>query len=140
MHYPVNVHKMDGTYVATISHPNGRFQGACEANTKQEVTIAIQHLINAMMREAIESGEVIPAPSECDKGNSKAMIHPMLALKASLHNELLKSKRRKADIARVMKVDRKQVDRILDPKHNSTLSQLEEMAVALGKHIDVRVA
>lgn len=67
-------------------------------------------------------------------------IHPGLAAKAALFNEMLVSKKKKADVARGMGCNQKQVDRIFDPKHRSTLDQLQCAAQALGKHLDLRIA
>lgn len=60
MRYPLHIEKIDDSYVATISHPNGRFQGATEGNTKVEVMNAARELIKAMIVESIHSGELVP--------------------------------------------------------------------------------
>ena len=36
MRYPILIEKVDGEYIATISHPNGKFQGACAGASKAQ--------------------------------------------------------------------------------------------------------
>ncbi len=140
MRYPVQIEEVDGSYVATINHPNGLFQGATEGATFAEASDAARVLLGAMIAEAMTAGDPVPSPSECEPGNAWIAISPMIAAKAGIHNEMLLSKKRKADIARSMGVDQKQVDRILNPNHRSTLEQLEGAAKALGKHLELKIA
>ncbi len=140
MRYPVTIEKVDGSYVVSISHPDGRFQGACEASTRDKALAETHGLIAAMITDSMASGEIVPEPSRCERGNGWVYMHPLLAAKASIYNEMRVSKKRKADIARAMGVNQKQVDRILNPKHHSTLDQLQSAAASLGKHLDLRLA
>ena len=93
-----------------------------------------------MLAEAILSGESIPLPEECERGNAFVILGPMISAKASLYAEMRHQGKRKADIARSLGADQKQVDRILDPRHASTLGQLQSAAGALGRRLDIRLA
>lgn len=140
MRYPVMVEKTGGEYVATIGHRNGRFQGACSGATKQAALEQAQELIVAMTVAALTDGEEIPDPATCAKGNAWVLLPPMLAAKASIYHEMQKSGTRKADLVRALGQHyQKQVDRILNPRHRSTLPQLEAAAMALGKQIEIRL-
>lgn len=140
MRYPVTIEKIDGEYIATISHPNRRFQGACSGTTKAEALTEAQALIAAMVASAIEDSEKIPTPESCDKGNAFVILPPMLAAKAAIYHEMKKTGKRKADLVRALGQEyQKQVDRILNPSHRSTLPQLEAAAFALGKQIEIRL-
>jgi antitoxin HicB len=46
---------------------------------------------------------------------------------------------RKADLARALNIDPRQVDRLLDLRHASTVKQLEQALAACGKRADVSV-
>ena len=140
MRYPVKIEKIEGEFVATISHPEGRFQGVCAGATRDETMAQLGKLIAAMVVSAIKNGDTIPAPSTCEHGNAWVMLPPILSAKTALYSEMKNTGKRKADIARALNLNQKQVDRILDPQHNSTLSQLEAAANSLGKHLDVRLA
>lgn len=140
MRYPVTVEKIEGEYIATISHPNARFQGVCSGANKQGALQEAQELLAAMIASAMTDGEDIPTPESCTKGNAWVLIPPMLSLKADIYHEMRSKRRRKADLVRAMGQEyRKQVDRILNPAHRSTLSQLEAAASALGKQIEIRL-
>ncbi len=140
MRYPVTLEKIDGEYIATISHSNHRFQGACSGATKQEALDEAQSLLAAMVASAMVDNEKIPTPESCRKGNAWVILPPMLAAKAAIYHEMHKKGTRKADLVRALGQEyQKQVDRILNPSHRSTLPQLEAAAFALGKQIEIRL-
>ena len=139
MRYPITVEKSDDGFVATISHPNGVFQGACEGRDKRAAIAEAEALLVAMISAAMRAGQRVPASEECHSGNAWAYVEPTVAIKAGLHNAMLSDRIRKAELARRMKVDQKQVDRILDPAHASKLDQLVFAAQELGRHIDVKI-
>ena len=70
MRYPVLIEKIDGEYIASISHPNGKFQGVCEGKTRAEVKQAAEKLLVAIIFSALKDGDEIPAPSTCNAGNA----------------------------------------------------------------------
>lgn len=140
MYYPITITEEEtGGFVATLNYADGRFQGATEGNTREEVLVAARQMVEAVIAASVKDGDPIPPPEACTAGNDRVAIDPMLAIKVQIYWHLLASGKRKADIARFMKVNQKQVDRILDPAHRSTLRQLETAAAALGKHIEARV-
>lgn len=140
MRYPVTIEKEAGTYVATISHPDGVFQGACEGESRAEALAASEELLIAMISAAMRAGQPVPLPEECDDGNDWVWVNLNVAVKTYLHNTMLARHIRKAELARRLKVDQKQVDRILNPGHRSSTAQLEAAARVLGQHIDVRMS
>jgi hypothetical protein len=52
-----------------------------------------------------------------------------------LYQEMIEGKFSKAELARKLDCNQKQVDRILDIKHNSTISQLSAACAALSKRL-----
>jgi antitoxin HicB len=140
MKYPVKLEYSDGEYVAVISHPNARFQGACAGKTETEACGQLGKLIEAIIASAIKDGDDIVDPKTCHKGNRWVYVSPLIAAKAAIYTEMRRTGKRKADMVRALRMDAKQIDRILDPSHRSTLPQLEAAALSLGKHIDLRLA
>ncbi len=140
MKYPVTIEKVDKNYVASISHKNGRFQGACEGSSRKDTIEELAKLVAAMVASAINDGEEVPTPASCDSGNFYITLPLMISAKAMLHNEWLKSGKRKADIARAMHMNQRQVDRIFDPAHRSTIGQLEQAALVFGKRMNLGFA
>ena len=139
MRYPITVEKIDGEYVATLGHKNGRFQGACSAATKDAVMIEAEQMVEAMVASALADGEEVPEPKSCRRGNDYVVLPALLAAKVSLFIEMQKQGKRKADLARAMGVNQKQIDRMFAPDHASVLSQLAAAAESLGRKLEVRL-
>ncbi|MBT3393539.1 MAG: XRE family transcriptional regulator [Waddliaceae bacterium] len=57
-----------------------------------------------------------------------------------LEKELRKQKLKKSDLAERMHTSRSSIERLLDPSLPSTLKSLSGAAIALGKHLRVRLA
>ncbi len=57
-----------------------------------------------------------------------------------LEEELKKQKLTKSQFAKRMNTSRSAVDRLLDPKRTCSLKSLILAAIALGKHLEVRLA
>jgi len=85
MRYPVKIEKVDGEFIATVSHPNGRFQGACSGKTKDEAQEEVSKLLAAIIASSIKDGEDIPAPETCNKGNAWAILPPLLSAKTTIY-------------------------------------------------------
>jgi antitoxin HicB len=140
MRYPILIEKIDGEYIATISHPSGRFQGACSATSKAEVKLEAEKMIEAVIASALADGEEIPNSKDCDSGNDYVILPALLSAKVALFIEMRKQGKRKADLAKMLGVNQKQIDRMFSPVHASVLSQLQAAAEALGKKLEVRLA
>lgn len=140
MRYPILIEKVDGEYIATISHPNGRFQGACSGVTKAEAKSEAEKMLVAVIASALADGDEIPNPDECASGNAFMILPPLLAAKVALFMEMQKQGKRKADLARALGVNQKQIDRMFSPVHASVLSQLQAAAQALGRTLEIRLA
>jgi len=140
MRYPMLIDKVDGEYIATIGHPNGRFQGTCSGATRAEAKAAAEKLAVAIIASALADGDEIPAPKDCDEGNTYISLPPLLSAKVALFMEMQRQGKRKADLARALGVNQKQIDRMFSPSHASVLSQLQAAAESLGRRIEVRLA
>lgn len=140
MRYPILIEKIDGEYIATIRHPDGRFQGVCSAETKAEAKAEAAKLVIAVIASALADGDDLPNPKDCDAGNAYVSLPPLLAAKVALFMEMQRQGKRKADLARALGVNQKQIDRMFSPVHASVLSQLQAAAVALGRTLEVRLA
>jgi len=82
MRYPVLIEKSEDGYIATISHPNGRFQGACEAASRSAVKAEAEKLLVAIIISALKNGDEIPAPQSCYAGNAYVTLPLQKAVKA----------------------------------------------------------
>lgn len=90
----------------------------------------------------IEEGRDIPTPSRPRKGQRLVPVPPMVAAKLAIYQAMRDQGLTQLQLADRLKVDGRQVRRLLDLDHNSTLPQLAAALEALGKRlvIDIRDA
>ena len=96
---------------------------------------ALAHAVDALevaLTAYIQDRRDIPSPS--DAGGALT-VSPGLAatLKLGLYAAMRSRGMRKADLARALAVNPRQVDRLLDLRHASTIAQLEQAAAQIGK-------
>lgn len=100
---------------------------------------ALSHAVDALetvLLAHILDRRNIPTPSPA---NGRPTVRPTLlgTLKVMLYLAMRERGWRKADLARALKLDPRQVDRLLDLRHASTVRQLEQALVVCGKRADV---
>ncbi len=132
MFYPVKVTKEDGYYLAEFSIGNN-FQGVADGDTKEEALDALQAVLEYAIAKRIRNKELFPLTRLTKKDKDFIAINPNLAGKAYIHLEMLKKNLKKADMARAMNVDQKQIDRLLNPKHSTSLKDFARAAKVFGK-------
>ena len=103
---------------------------------------ADEALINAVdALETVFSGLIadrrdIPAPSPA-RGRRTVSLSLLGALKLAVYRAMRERGWRKADLARALALDPRQIDRLLDLRHRSTVAQLEQALKACGKRAEV---
>jgi antitoxin HicB len=85
----------------------------------------------------IRRGEEIPAPSKPKKGQRLIPVPALMASKAALYLALRESGMSRAELARRLRCDEKQVRRLLDPRHPSRLTEVQDALAALGRRLVV---
>ena len=61
------------------------------------------------------------------------------SLKISVYRAMRERGWRKSDLARAMSLNPRQIDRLLDLRHSSTIAQLEQALTACGKRVEVNL-
>jgi len=102
---------------------------------------ALRHAVDALetiLLACILDRKDIPAPSAAQ---GRPTVRPTLlgSLKVMLYQAMRERGWRKADLARALKINPRQVDRLLDLRHASTVKQLELALAACGRRADVSV-
>ena len=132
---------LDFTYPATFeADPGGgyvvAFPDLPEANTQgdddAEARANAIDCLDEAIAGRIDDGEDIPTPSKAVKGTVAVPLPALTAMKAAVHMALRESGRTKADLARALAVDYREVQRILDPRHRTHIDRLEAALEALG--------
>ena len=90
----------------------------------------------------IEERRNIPPPSKAKRGHKLVHLPPQIAMKLAIYQSMRDQKVTQAALGECLRVDGRQVRRILDLDHNTTLSQLNSALKCLGKElvIDIRNA
>jgi antitoxin HicB len=137
--YPVVLKpQQEGGFVVTFPDvPEAITQGEDEAEALAYAEDALLTMFAAYM----DDRQPIPMPSPL-KGRPGVALKVVDAGKVALHNALLASGLRKADLARKLNLAPTLVDRLLSLQHKSRIEQLETALAALGKRlvVDVRDA
>ena len=83
----------------------------------------------------IDDGEDFPAASASRKGEYVIAPSSDLSAKAALYLAMEEAGISKAELARMLEVDEKEVRRLLDPRHPSKFPRMEQALLALGKRV-----
>jgi antitoxin HicB len=138
--YPVKLTKDEnGTIIAQYPDvPEAMTVGADETNA---IDWAQDALVVALTGY-IEERRDIPPPSKPKKGHKTAHLPPQIAMKLSIYQGMRDQGITQARLGECIGVDGRQVRRILDLDHNTSLSQLVRALKCLGKEliIDIRNA
>jgi antitoxin HicB len=134
--YPVELSQDDNdTVLVTFPDvPGGMTFGDDEEDALDHAVDALETMLLAYVLDRKD----IPAPSPA---HGRPTVRPTLlgTLKVMLYQAMRERGWRKADLARALRLDPRQVDRLLDLRHASTVKQLEQALTACGKRADVSV-
>ena len=87
----------------------------------------------------IEDELDFPAPSVPKRGEHKVSPPAEMVAKAALYVTMREAGLSKAELARKLAVNEKEVRRMLDPHHNTRLPSLDKAIRALGKKLTVHL-
>jgi len=134
--YPVELTPDDnGTVLVTFPDvPEAVTFGGDEA----EALLRAEDALLVMLSAYMDDHQPIPEPSPLD-GRPGVALKVVAAGKVVLHNTLLASGKRKADLARMLNLAPTLVDRLLSLHHKSRIEQIETALAILGKRLVVEV-
>jgi antitoxin HicB len=134
--YPVEL-KPDDNETILVTFPD--LPGAVTFGEDEEDALArAVDCLETMLLACILDRKDIPPPSPAQ---GRPTVQPTLLsnLKVMLYKAMRERGWRKADLARALKIDPRQVDRLLDLRHASTVKQLEQALAACGKRAEISV-
>jgi len=88
----------------------------------------------------IDSGRQLPRASRAAAGQRVVALPARIALKFAIHAAMRQTGMTQAQLAERLSLDARQVRRILDLDHESTLAQMEAALGALGRRASVTVS
>ena len=130
--YPVDLAPDDGTILATFPD----FPGATFGEDAADALLRAVDLLESIFIGVIADRKPIPRPSP-PKGRPTVSPTLLCSLKIAIYEAMQARGWRKADLARVLAQNPRQIDRLLDPRHKSTIGQLEAALAACGKRAQV---
>lgn len=124
----------DGGFVVTfVDVPEAITQGEDMADALREAADCLEEAIaNRMVM-----GLPIPPPSPVKKRQYAVPLPAQTAAKAALYVALQEAKITKAELAKRLRCDEKEVRRLLDPRHPSKLPRIESALAAVGQRLVV---
>lgn len=109
------------------------------AYTEDDIELEASDILHVGLEEFISSKMPISMPSEPQSGDFIVYLPPISCLKIALHNAMLTTKTKKADLARKMNLNSAQIERLLDINQTSKIDSLEQALYLLGYHIAISV-
>src|SRR3954470_10595540 len=132
--YPVDLAADDNdTILVTFPDVSGAITyGDDEDQALANAVVSLESIFSALITDRRD----IPLPSPA---RGRKTVSPSLlgSLKISLYRAMRERGWRKADLARAMALNPRQIDRLLDLRHSSTVAQLEQALAACGKRVDL---
>jgi antitoxin HicB len=100
-----------------------------------EALVQARDAMDEAFAARIDDGEQFPEFSAPRKGEYVVAPSSDLSAKAALYLAIREAAISKSDLARMLRVDEKEVRRLLDPRHPSKLPRMEEALRVLGKRL-----
>ena len=105
----------------------------------EDIELEAQDGIKNGIAAEMEERRPVPAPSALQSDDIAVHVPILVRLKAELHNAMLATQTRKADLARKLGLNAAQMDRLLDVYYASKVEALEQALYLLGFEADVAV-
>jgi antitoxin HicB len=132
--YPVILTPDDnGTFLVTVPDVPGAISyGETAAKALENAADALETVFSGLIADRRD----IPAPSR-PRGRPTVTLSLLGALKLSVYRAMRAQGWRKADLARAMNLNPRQIDRLLDLRHASTVAQLALALKVCGRRAEV---
>ncbi|OHC74730.1 MAG: hypothetical protein A3G18_07040 [Rhodospirillales bacterium RIFCSPLOWO2_12_FULL_58_28] len=134
--YPFDLHKeSEGGFSVTFLD---FAEAITDGDTVDEAVAEAADCLEEALAGRIVRREDIPPPSPA-KGRPTAVPGAVLAAKVALYEALRKDRLSNSAFAAAMGIQESEVRRILDPKHATKISRLEEALARFGRRLVVTV-
>ncbi len=131
--YPVNIEKDEAGFFL-VTFPDISFAGTDDKDLKTALHEAIDCLEEAIATLIVEKTD-IPEPSKPKKGQYIVTLPSLMAAKAALYVALKEAGISNLKFASQMGLDEKEIRRMLNPRHQTKITRIEQALSQLGKKI-----
>lgn len=136
--YPVKVEKDAETGAYIVSCRDLPLMNSVGEDLQDALFESVSGLVTAISIE-MDERRPVPVGSAPEKDEHLVTVPVLVALKASLHNAMIETGTRKADLARKMGKNPQQIDRLLDAMHSSKVESVEQALYVLNRTVAVNV-
>ena len=114
-------------------------EAATYGDDEDEALLNAADALRAAIAARMDDRDDIPAPSRAPGGQPVVGVSALVASKVAVYQAMRDRKVTKAELARLLGQNPRQVDRLLDVTHASRHDQLDRALGVLGKRLDIRV-
>jgi antitoxin HicB len=134
LNYPVRLipDDNDTIMVEFVDVPGARSYGGTEQEALFNAVDALETTLSALIADRKD----IPFPSDT-RGDGRVAPTLLGMLKIAVYLAMRARGWRKADLARALEMNPRQVDRLLDLRHGSTVGQLDRALRACGQRAEI---
>ncbi|MCS2154259.1 hypothetical protein ACIPMZ_05440 [Scandinavium goeteborgense] len=137
------------TYPVSLTHDadTGSWMASCRDlplmhsvgdNIEDALCEAVFGLVTALAIE-VDERRPIPTGSAALEGEYPVSVPLLVAMKAALHNAMIETGTRKADLARKLEQKPPQIDRLLDVEHSSRVETVELALRKLNRSVTLTI-
>lgn len=128
--YPANVEVDSGGWYL-VTFPDIPF-AVTDGKTLDEALIEAEDCLEEAIATCIKDAEPIPTPSEVKDGQYPIRLSTLISAKAVLYIAMKEERIGKAELARRIGVAEREVQRLLDTKHQTKIPRIEKALALLG--------
>lgn len=133
--YPAKVERDEsGRYLVTFPDLP---RCATDGQTRQEALREAGDALEEAVAHRISEGLDLPSPSRMRKAGHAVVLSARMSAKAALYVAVREAGISKSALSRRLGVNEAEVRRMLDPRHNTRLSRIEDALAVLGKRLVV---
>lgn len=136
--YPVKLEQDTKTGAYIVSCRDLPLMNSVGDTIEDALLEAVSGIVTAISIE-IDERRSIPLGSQPKNNEYLVTIPVLVAMKASLHNTMIETGTRKADLARKMGKNPQQIDRLMDALHSTKVETIEQALHLLNRKVSVSV-
>ena len=137
MRFPMNVRRdTNGQFLVTFPDIP---EAATTADDETELFAMAVDALESALDIYFDTKRAIPLSSKVKRGQLSVNLPATAAAKAMLHNELLASGVKKAELARRMNIAAPNIERLFQARHATRFDTLEAAFAALGRRLEITI-
>ncbi|ECA8972901.1 hypothetical protein ETB55_21695 [Salmonella enterica subsp. enterica serovar Omuna] len=137
--YPVQLVRDDATGSYIASCRDLPLMNSVGDTVEEALLEAVDGLVTAISIE-VDERRPIPAGSELQDGEYPVTLPVLVAMKSALHNAMIATGTRKAELARLMGQKAPAMDRLLNVEHSSKVETVEHALNLLNRRVSVEIS